>query len=86
MNVVDRLQRLRPDAFDVPEMEEFVRHHSFQLVVVFTQRGSRDANGRSIAVFHAAGGSAFAREMQNKRIAVEREGPASASDSSVVIF
>ena len=30
--VVDRFERLRPDAFDIPEMEEFVRGNAGQRI------------------------------------------------------
>ena len=77
VDVVHGFQRLGPDAFDVPGVEELVGRDTFQVAFVVANRGSRDGNGRSIAMFHAAGRPALARKMQDEGVTAGREGPAS---------
>ena len=71
VDVVHGLQRLRPDALDVPGVEELVGRDTFQVAFVVANLGSRDGNGRSIAMFHAPRLPAFPRKMQDKGITAE---------------
>src|SRR3954454_13804396 len=70
LRIVNRLERLWADTFDVPEMEEFVGREAGDVVKILLQQFGIDVDRSGIGVLHAASGRA-AWEMIEERVAVE---------------
>ena len=67
MNVVHRLEPLRPDALHVPQMKEFVRREGFNSLQPGAKALRGNADGGAVAVFHSA--PAAGRKVKDERVA-----------------